>query len=81
MVWLEVCYVDGGKYAIAFDPARSGHNSIITVMKIIEDKNIGYYGEIVNCTNFIDLANKKGMKMSSPDQIKLLKENILSYCF
>ena len=75
----ELHFVDGGKYAIAFDPARSGDNSIITVMKIIEDDNIGYYGEIVNCTNLVDLANKKGMKMASPDQIKALKDNILAY--
>jgi len=75
----ELCYVDGGKYAIAFDPARSGDQSIITVMKIILDENIGYYGKIVNCTNLVDIANKKGMKMSSPDQIKALKDTILAY--
>ncbi len=75
----ELHYTNGSKYAIAFDPARSGDNSIITVMKIIEDENIGYYGEIVNCTNLIDIASKKGIKMSSPDQIKALKDSILSY--
>lgn len=75
----ELCYVDGGKYAIAFDPARSGHNSIVTVMKIIEDPKIGYYGEIVNCTNLIDIASKKGIKMASPDQIKALKDAIIAY--
>ena len=75
----ELHYTDGGKYAIAFDPARSGDQSIIMAMKIIEDKNIGYYGEIVNCTNLVDLASKKGIKMSSPEQIKILKENILAY--
>ena len=76
----ELHYIEGGKYAIAFDPARSkGDNSIVTVMKIIYDENIGYYGEIVNCTNLIDIASKKGYKMASPDQIKALKDNILAY--
>ena len=75
----ELSYVEGFTYAIAFDPARSGDQSIITVMKIIYDENIGYYGEIVNCTNLIDIASKKGIKMSSPDQIKALKECILAY--
>lgn len=75
----EMHFVDGGRYAIAFDPARSNDNSIITAMKIIEDENIGFYGEIVNCTNLIDLASKKGVKMASPDQVKALKETILSY--
>lgn len=75
----ELHFTDGGKYAIAFDPARAGDQSIITVMKIIYDENIGYYGEIVNCTNLIDIASKKGIKMASPDQIKALKESILAY--
>lgn len=67
------------KFAVAFDPARSGDNSIVGVMKVIEDKNIGYYGEIVNCTNLIELGNRKGYKMKTPDQIEFLKETILNY--
>jgi len=76
----ELYYTDGGKYVAAFDPARSsGDSSIVTVMKLIEDENIGYYGEIVNCTNLIDIGTKKGYKMSTPDQIKFLKETVLNY--
>ena len=76
----ELYHIDGGKYVIAFDPARSsGDNSIVTAMKLIEDENIGWYGEIINCTNLIDIGTKKGYKMSTPDQIKFLKETILNY--
>jgi hypothetical protein len=75
----ELEAVPGCKYAVAFDPARSMDNSILGVMKIIEDKNIGYYGEIVNCTNFVEIGNKKGYKMSSPEQVKALKESIVAY--
>lgn len=76
----ELHYTENGKYAIAFDPARSmGDNSIVTVMKLIDDENIGWYGEIVNCTNLIDIGTKKGYKMSTPDQIKFLKETVLNY--
>ena len=75
----EFNYKDGCKYVIAFDPARSGDNSIVTVMKVIYDDNIGYYGEIINCTNLIELGNKKGYKMKTPDQIKFLKQAILDY--
>ena len=75
----EMSYTDGGKYVIAFDPARTNDNSIITAMKVIEDPDIGYYGEIVNCTNLIDIGNKKGYKMNSPDQIKMLKQSIIDY--
>jgi hypothetical protein len=76
----ELFYTDDSKYIIAFDPARSsGDNSIVTVVKLIDDENIGLYGEIVNCTNLIDIGNKKGYKMSTPEQIKFLKNTILNY--
>lgn len=75
----EVCAIDGCKYAIAFDPARIGDNSIITIMKIIHDTVIGYYGEIVNCVNLVDLSTKKGFKMTTPNQIKVLKDYVLAY--
>lgn len=75
----EMCYQDNCYYAISFDPARVNDDSIITVMKIIKDENIGYYGEIVNCTNLVDLASKKGYKMTIPDQINVLKQYILDY--
>jgi hypothetical protein len=75
----ELSNKDGSKYLIALDPSRMSDNSIITVMKIIEDKDIGYYGEIVNCTNLIDSGSKKNIKLSTPEQIKILKEQILAY--
>jgi len=67
------------KFAIAFDPARAGDGSIVSVMQILKDDNIGYYGKIVNCTNMIDLASKRKIKMKTPDQIKFLKQTILDY--
>jgi len=67
------------KFAVAFDPARAGDGSIVSVMEILKDNNIGYYGKIVNCTNMIDLASKKKIKMKTPDQIKFLKQTILDY--
>lgn len=41
------------RFALAIDPARTTDNSIISAMKILYDDNIGYYGEIVNCTNLM----------------------------
>lgn len=75
----ELHYKDGCKYALAFDPSRINDNSIIEAMKIIYDKNIGYYGEIVNCTNLIDIASKKGYKMTSQEQLNILRETLLNY--
>lgn len=75
----EMGYANGGQYSLNFDPARTNDQSIVLVMKMIKDERIGYYGEIVNCTNLIDIASKKGYKMKSPDQIKALKQMILDY--
>lgn len=75
----EMCNTDNSKYAISFDPARSHDNSIISVMKILHDEKRGYYGQIVNCTNLIDLGKKKKMQMKTPDQMKYLKQTILDY--
>lgn len=75
----ELSYKKGGKYVIAFDPARSKDNSVLTVMKICHDELIGYYGEIVNCTNMVDLSSKKGYKLDSNRQLEIIKEYILNY--
>lgn len=67
------------KYIIASDPARSGDNSIFGAMKVCYDKDIGYYGEVVNCINLIDITKKRKMSMKIPDQIKLMQENVIAY--
>lgn len=67
------------KYIVVSDPARSGDNSILSIMKIRKNENIGYYGEIVNCINLIDTTKKRKMSKKIPDQIKLMQENILLY--
>lgn len=70
---------DGSKYFMAVDSSRSHDNSILTVMKIKYDENIGYYGEIVNCINLISYAKQKNMKMETPEQIKEIKRYLLAY--
>lgn len=67
------------KYVMAFDPARSYDNSICSVMKIIHDPNIGYYGQIVNVVSFVDVEKKKKTPMRTPEQIKYFKEMLLNY--
>lgn len=69
----------GEKFALALDPARTTDNSILSAMKVIYDEDIGYYGEIVNCTNLIDLGKRKKTPMRSPEQIKHIKQAILDY--
>lgn len=67
------------KYVIAFDPARTMDNSIVSVMRIYDDKENGMCGDIINCVNMVDLANAKKYKMDSNRQIDELRELILHY--
>lgn len=67
------------KYILAADPARVGDNSIFGVMKVCHDEHIGLYGKIVNCINFIDIGKKKKMSIKIPDQLRLMKDNVLLY--
>jgi len=66
-------------YAIAFDPARTGDNSIVGVMGIYKDERDEYVGDIINFMNLIDVGKKKKQQMKSPDQIKYIKKMILDY--
>lgn len=67
------------KFVLAFDPARVFDNSVCSVMRIIHDPEIGYYGEIVNSVSFADLSKKKKTPMMTPDQIAYFKNMLLSY--
>ncbi len=78
-------YNDTGKrkFAIAYDPARSRDNSVITVMEIYETKdengNPDIKGKIVNCINLLDVGKKIKSPMRTPEQIEYLKKVILDY--
>lgn len=67
------------KFVFAFDPARINDNSIVSVMKIQYDEDRGYYGEIVNCTNLIELGKKKKRLMKMPQQVKEIRQMLLDY--
>jgi len=67
------------KFVLAVDPARLYDNSVFAAMRIIHDKDIGYYGEISNCINFVDLGKKKKTPMKTPDQIEYFKQTLLDY--
>lgn len=67
------------RIALAFDPARTNDNSILSAMRIENDKDYGYIGNIVNCINFVDSASKKGYKLDSNRQLAKIRENLLLY--
>lgn len=67
------------KIVLAFDPARTLDNSIMSVMNVYNDDKLGICGDIVNCINFIDIASKKKYKLDSNRQIAEIRNLLLSY--
>lgn len=75
----QLCYRSNTRIALALDPARTIDNSILSVMRITNDENYGYIGEIVNCVNFVDKANKKGYKLDSNRQLEEIRNYLSVY--
>ena len=64
---------------LAFDPARTSDNSILSAMNLYEDPDTGWNGDIVNCINMIDLASRKKYKLDSNRQIEMIHNTLLDY--
>ena len=69
----------GKKIILGFDPARTVDNSIMTAMEIVEDPELGVCGNIVGCTNFVDLASSKKYKLDSNRQLEEIRNIIVNY--
>lgn len=67
------------RICIAFDPARTIDNSILSAMNIYEEPGMGFCGDIVNCVSLIDTASHKGYKLDSNRQIAEIKQLLLDY--
>ncbi len=67
------------RIALAFDPARTLDNSILSAMKIVDDPELGLCGMMVNCVNLVDTATKKKFKLDSVRQIAELQQTLLNY--
>lgn len=68
-----------GKMVIAFDPSRTMDNSIVSVMNVYKDKELGWVGDVISCENMIDTANSKKYKLDSGRQIDNVRNTILTY--
>ena len=69
----------GNKIVLAFDPARTSDNSIISAMELINDPELGVCGNIVGCYNFVDTRSSKKMKLDSNLQLAKIRQIILGY--
>lgn len=67
------------KVVLAFDPARTGDNSIIAAMNLYQDPDYGWCGDIVNCISLIDIATKRKYKLDSNRQLEILRDTLLTY--
>lgn len=67
------------KICLAFDPSRTGDNSILSGMNLYQHPEYGWCGDIVNCMNMIDTASKRGYKLDSNRQIEEIRNTILNY--
>ena len=69
----------GNKIILALDPARTIDNSIMSAMEIVDDPDLGICGNIIGCTNFVDLASSKKYKLDSNRQLDEIRNIILGY--
>lgn len=69
----------GKKIVLAFDPARTADNSIVAAMELDEDPEMGICGNVIGCTNLIDLTSAKKLKLDSNRQLTELRNIILGY--
>lgn len=64
---------------LAYDPARKKDNSTIAVGELRYDSKKGYMLDIVNSVNFADLGLRNKTPMTTPNQIKAIKQLLLDY--
>ena len=69
----------GYEYAIAFDPARIGDNSIVGVMRMYEHEQYGWMGEICHCVNFVDTEADINVKLDSNRQLAGLRKILIDF--
>lgn len=67
------------KFVIAYDPARSTDNSILSVGELKYDDERGYTMDIVNCVSFADIFLKKKTPMMTQEQIKEIHNILVDY--
>ena len=67
------------RIVLAFDPARTNDNSIMSAMNLYEDPKLGLCGMIVGCNNFIDIATKQKFKLDSNRQLAEIRKILLDY--
>lgn len=69
----------GNKIILAFDPARTNDNSILGAMELVDDSEYGLCGNVIGCTNFVDVASERKFKLDSKLQLEGIRDIIADY--
>ena len=69
----------GNKIILAFDPARTNDNSILAAMELVDDSEYGLCGNVIGCTNFVDVASERKFKLDSKLQLEGIHDIIADY--
>ena len=69
----------GNKIILAFDPARTNDNSILGAMELVDDSEYGLCGNVIGCTNFVDVASERKFKLDSKLQLEGIHDIIADY--
>lgn len=67
------------KFALLYDPARSKDNSVVLIAEYYKDKDVGYKMRIANVVNLQNRLKKEKTPMTTPNQIKAVKDLLLTY--
>ena len=69
----------GNNIILAFDPARTTDNSILSAAEIVHDPDLGICANIIGCTNFINIKSHKKYKLDSNEQLDGIRNILVHY--
>lgn len=67
------------RFILAYDPARSYDNSIVSVGELIDDEKVGLKLRIQNCISLVDIGKKNRTPMRTPEQVEHIKQMLIDY--
>lgn len=74
-------YNDTGKkkFILCYDPARNFDGSILSILQIVNDKDVGYKLQLENIISMVDVGTKKKTPLPMTEQLKIIKKAMIAY--